>query len=164
MIIFLIPSKGFCPVNETYSQPTYLEIFSGRYSIIKLYKKQFIPLWYCLRVHVYVLTPKIIYAFIFWLLVSYFCAVIPLKIFTFYIFNNCRCALNNYPRVPKKRPHTYLFFKKFSNHRLLLGTHRLLSFLLCESNSLAICKKKYLFSKKVISKASLKILEVNIDV
>ena len=62
-------------------------------------------------------------------------------------------------------PHPLLFlFKKFSNPHALIRTLRLLSFLLCESNLQAICRKKYLFSKKVISKASLKILEVNIHV
>ena len=34
---------------------------------------------------------------------------------------------------------------------LLLGPHCLLSFLLCETDSKAICKKKYLLSEKVTS-------------
>ena len=61
-------------------------------------------------------------------------------------------------------PTRLIFFQKYSNPLLLLGIPRLLSFLLCQSNWQAICKKKYLLNKKVISKASLKILEVNIHV
>ena len=44
------------------------------------------------------------------------------------------------------------------------GSSRLLSFLLFDSNSQPINSKKYLLSIKVISKASLKILKVNIYV
>ena len=69
-------------------------------------------------------------------------------------------------RVPNKRPVSLIFF--FKNPPLpsptFIRTSRLLRFLLCESNSYAICRKKYLLSKKVISKASLKILEENIHV
>ena len=64
----------------------------------------------------------------------------------------------------------YFFFKTFFNPPLLL-VHpspppplSLLSFLFCESNSWAICSKKYLSSKNVISKASLKSIEINIHV
>ena len=52
----------------------------------------------------------------------------------------------------------YFFFKKSLSHRALIRIPPpLLSFLLYESNTLAIYRKKYLLSKNVISKASLKI-------
>ena len=61
-----------------------------------------------------------------------------------------------YSGVPKKCPPGLFFFQNYSNPQLLLN------FLLCDSNLQAIWRKKYLLSKKVFSKASLKILEVNI--
>ena len=61
-------------------------------------------------------------------------------------------------------PLTYFFQKIPPPLSALIRTPRILSFLLCDSNSYAIYRKKYLLSKKVISKASLKILEVNIQV
>ena len=72
-----------------------------------------------------------------------------------------------YSRVPKTRPPAYFFSKKFPKPPrppILFRPPRLLIFLLCESNSPAIRSKKYLLSKKVIPKASLTILEVNIYV
>ena len=71
-----------------------------------------------------------------------------------------------YSRFPNKRPPRLFFFSKNpSPTALLLGSPPLLSFLLCESNTLAIYRKKYLLGKNVISKASLKIsIEVNIHV
>ena len=47
-------------------------------------------------------------------------------------------------------PPSLLFFQKFSNPPSLSRFAHLLSFLLCESNLQAICRKKYLLSKKVI--------------
>ena len=67
-----------------------------------------------------------------------------------------------YSGVPKKCPPGLFFFQNYSNPQLLLWPPCLLNFLLCDSNLQAIWRKKYLLSKKVFSKASLKILEVNI--
>ena len=90
----------------------------------------------------------------------------------FHSFSPCHLSFDMqliYSQLPYERPPRLFFQKFFQPHcyyqdKTASPFRRLLGFLLCESNLSTICMKKYFLSKKVISKASLKILEVNIRV
>ena len=90
-------SKVFVLLMKSMACFAFRNSFSDRYSIIKQYKKKFIPLWYCLIV-IYLCSHTknnlsfymLSHSFIF------LCSYTNKDFYFFYIFSNSRCFLYNY--------------------------------------------------------------------